>query len=106
MKAALFQFFAATTDGAAIDISHGLEESGIQFDGIFRFGEREFGDRRVELKLQTLQENRVEDAALGARPAQDTVSENQLDALGFAVDAPIKRIKGFEDAHRLAGGLL
>ena len=102
MKAALLQFFAATPDGASVHVGHGLEESRIQFDGIFRFGKREFRNGRVKLKLQALQENRVEDAALGALPTQDAVAEDELDALRFAVDAAVKGIKSFKEAHGLA----
>src|SRR6266849_7987150 len=100
MKTALLKFFAATADGAAIHVRHGLEEGRIKFDGILRFGEGEFGNRGIKLKLETLQKNRMEDAAFGALPAQNAVTENKLDALGFAIDAAIKRIKGFKDAHR------
>ena len=105
MKAALFQLFAATADGAAIHIGHGLEERRIQFDGILGFGKREFGDRGVKLKLEALQDNRMKDAALSALPTQDTVSEDEFNALGLPIDAAVKRIKSFEDAHGLARGL-
>src|SRR5690348_4198117 len=104
MKTALLNFFAASADGATIHVGHGLEEGRIKLDGIFRFRDGEFGNRGIELKLQTLQDNRVKDAAFGALPAQDAVSEDKLDALGLTVDAAVKRIKGLEEAHGLARG--
>ena len=48
----------------------------------------------------------MEDAALGALPAQDAVSEDQLDAFRLAVDPTIKGVKGLEELHRLARRLL
>src|SRR5579864_1176765 len=106
MKPALLQFFAATPDGAAVHVCHGLKERRIQFNGIFRFRKRKFRNRRVKLKLQALQENGVKDVAFGALPAQDAIAKDELDALRFAIDAAIKRIKRLEEAHRLARGLL
>ena len=69
------------------------------------FREREFGYRGIELKLQALQQNGMVDAAFGALPTEQAISENQLDALGFAVDAAIQRIQGLEDFHGRASGL-
>ena len=68
------------------------------------FAEGEFRNRGVKLELQTLQENGVEDAAFRALPAQDAVTKNQLDALGFAIDTPVQGIKSLKDAHGLARG--
>jgi hypothetical protein len=66
-----------------------LEESGLKFDGVVGFRESEFRDCGIELKLQALQENGMVDAAFGAAPSENAVSENQLDAFRFAVDAAL-----------------
>src|SRR5215471_2361453 len=105
MKTALLDLFAAAADGAAVHVGHGLEQSRVKLDGIFCFRQSEFRNRRVELQLQTLQNNRVKNPAFRTLPAQDAVSQDQLDALRLAVDTAIKRIKGLEEAHRLARGL-
>src|SRR5258706_1540329 len=105
MKTFLFELFAATADGASVYVSQGLEKSGIEFDRVIGFRESEFGYRGVELKLQALQENGMVDAAFGAAPAENAVAENELDALGFAVDAAIEGVKGLEDSHSGASGL-
>ncbi len=68
MKAFLLQLLAAAADNASVHIDHGLEESGIEFDRVVRFGECEFGHCGIELKLQALQENGMVDAAFGAGP--------------------------------------
>src|SRR5258708_12756041 len=99
MKAFLFEVFAAAADGASVHVGHGLEKSGIEFDRVIGFGESEFGYRGAELKLQALQENGMVDAAFGAVPTENAVAKNQLDALGFAVDAAIEGVKGLEDFH-------
>src|SRR5215469_3975040 len=101
MKTALLQLLAATADDPSVHIGHGLEKSGVKFDGMFRLGESEFRNGGVKLKLQALQQNGVEDGSFGALPAEDAVSEDQLDAFGLAVDPTIKRIKGLEELHRL-----
>ena len=44
----------------------------------------------------------MKDAAFRALPAQDAVTQDKLDTLGFTVDAPVERIKSLEEAHRLA----
>src|SRR5215831_4184238 len=106
MKAALLQFFTAAANGAAVHVRHGLKECGIKLNRVFRFGQREFRNRSVKLKLKALQENRVEDIALGALPAQDAVAKYELDALRLTIDAAVKRVKGLEQAHRLARRLL
>src|SRR5215467_6052300 len=106
MEAALLQFFAATADGTPVHIRHGLKERGIKLNRVFRFGQREFRNRGVKLKLKALQENRVEDVALGALPAQNAVAQHELDALRLTIDAAVKRVKGLEQAHRLAHRLL
>src|SRR5262252_5913684 len=106
MKASLLDFFAAAANGASVHIGHRLEKGGIQLDGVFRFGESEFGNCGIELQLQTLQNDGVKDIAFRAQPAQDAISQDKLDALGFTVDAAIERIKGLEEAHRLPRGLL
>ena len=90
MKAALLEFFTATADSASIYVGHGLEERGVEFGGIVRFGEREFGNRSIELELQALQKNRMEDVALIALPAQNSISQDQLHALCLAVDAAVE----------------
>src|SRR5215470_2538197 len=105
METTLFNLFAAAADGASVHVRHRLKESGIKLDWVFRFGKREFRDRSVKLELQALQKNRMKNSTFGALPAQDAVSQNQLNALGFTVDAAIKRIKGLEDVHRLPCGL-
>ena len=105
MKAFLLQLFAAAADGASVHISHGLEESRIKFDRVVGFRQSEFGYCGIELKLQALQQNGMVDAAFGAAPTENAVSQNQLDALGFAVDAPMERVQGLEDFHRRASGL-
>src|SRR5467141_1096893 len=100
MKTFLFELFAATADGASVYVGHGLKERGIEFDRVISFREREFRHRGVELKLQALQENGMVDAAFGAAPTENAVAEDQLDALGFTVDAAIERVQGLEDFHR------
>src|SRR5258707_5490894 len=105
MKTFLFELFAATADGGSVYVGHGLKERGIEFDRVIGFRESEFGYRGVELKLQALQQNGMVDAAFGAAPTENAVSENQLDALGFAVDAAMERVQGFEDFHRRASRL-
>src|SRR5260370_24976579 len=102
MKAFLFELFAAAADGASVHVGHGLKERGIEFDRVIGFGESEFGHRGAELKLQALQEDVRVDASFGAAPAENAVTENQLDALGFAVDAAIAGVKGLEDSHSSA----
>src|SRR5215469_10295251 len=106
MEATLLQFLAATANGTTVHIRHGLKERGIELNRVFRFGKREFRNRGIKLKLKALQENRVEDVALGALPAQNAVAENKFNTLRFAVDAAVKRIEGLKEAHRLARGLL
>src|SRR4029077_16526432 len=105
VKPFLLQFSAAAADGAPVHIGHGLEESGIKFDRVVGFRDGEFGYCGIELKLQALQENGVVDAAFGAGPTENAVSKNQLDALGFSVDAAIEGVQGLEDLHRRAGRL-
>src|SRR5260370_37755115 len=97
MKTFLFELFATTADGASVYVGHGLKERGIEFDRVIGFGESEFGHRGAELKLQALQENGMVDAAFGAAPAENAVTENQLDALGFAVVAGIEGVNGVEE---------
>src|SRR4029077_13491868 len=80
-------------------------KSRIEFDRVIGFGEREFGYGSVELKLQALQENGMIDAAFGAAPAENAVTENELNALGFAVDAAIEGVQSFKDFHRGTSGL-
>ncbi len=99
MKTFLFEFFAATADGASVYVGHGLKESGIEFDRVIGFRESEFGYRGAELKLQTLQENGMVDAAFRAAPTENAVAENELDALGFAVDAAVEGVQRLEDFH-------
>src|SRR6266852_575881 len=106
MEPSLFQFLAAAADCASIHLGHRLEESGIQFDRVVGFRERDIGNRSVKLELESLQENRVEDFALGALPAQNAITHNELDAFGLAIDAAIEGIKSFEDSHGRARGLL
>src|SRR6266478_7115784 len=91
---------AAAADGASGHVGHGLEESGIKFDRVVGFGKGKFRYRSVELKLQPLQENGMVDAAFGAAPTENAVAEDQLDALGFTVDAAVERVQGVEDFHR------
>src|SRR5215470_4413546 len=67
---------------------------------MIRFRKCELGDGSVELQLKPLQQNRVIDPALFAAPAEDAVSENQLNALAFTLDAAVERIKSFKDFHR------
>src|SRR5919109_1303330 len=102
MKTTLLDFFAAAADGAAIHVGHGLEESRVKLHGIFRLREREFWNRGVKLKLQTLQDNRVKDAAFRTLPAQDAVSQDEFDALRLTINAAVERIKGLEEPHGLA----
>src|SRR5215472_8976101 len=104
MKPALLDVFAAAADGAAVHVGHRLEESGIKLGGIFRFRKREFGNRGIKLQLQTLQNDWVKDATLGTLPAQDAVSQDKLDALGFTINAAVERIKCLEEVHRPARG--
>ena len=105
MKTSLFQLFAAAADGASVHVGHGLEERGIKFDRVVGFRESEFGYGGIELKLQALEENGMVNAAFVAAPTEDAISENQLDAFGFAVDAAIERVQGLEDFHRGASRL-
>ncbi len=105
MKTFLFELFAAAADGAPVHVGHGLEERRVKFDGVVGFRESEFGHGGIELKLETLQENGMVDVAFGSAPTEDAVSENQLNALGFAVDAAVEGVESLEDFHRGAGGL-
>ena len=105
MKAFLLQLFAAAADGASVHLGHGLEEGGIKFDRVVGFRESEFGHGRIELKLQALQENGMVDVAFGATPTENAISENQLHALGFTVDAAIEGVQGLKDFHRGASRL-
>ena len=82
-----------------------MEERGIKFDRVVGFRESEFGYGGIELKLQALEENGMVNAAFVAAPTEDAISENQLDAFGFAVDAAIERVQGLEDFHRGASRL-
>src|SRR5438445_5688510 len=68
-------------------------------------GQRELGHGRVELQLETLQEDRMIDVSFRATPAQDAVSENEFHAFCFAIDAAVERIKRLEDFHCRTSGL-
>src|SRR5215475_5786347 len=100
MKTAFLQIFTAAADGASVHVSHGLEQRRIKFDGMIRFRERELRHGSIELQLKSLQQNRVIDAALFAAPAEDAVSENELNALAFTFDAAVECIKSFKNFHR------
>ncbi len=70
-----------------------------------RFRKREFRHGRVELQLETLQEDRMIDAPVRPAPAQDAIAQDEIHAFRFAIDATVERVKGFEDFHRRASGL-
>src|SRR5580658_7319985 len=105
MEVSFLQFFAATAYRAPIHIVHGLEQSRIELNGMVRFRKREFGQRCVELQLEALEKDRVIDASFRPTPAQDAVSEDELDAFRLAINAAVERVKGFEDFHRRSGRL-
>ena len=90
MEAFLLQLFATAADGASVHVGHGLEERGIKFDRVVGFRESEFGYGGIELELQALEDKGMVNAAFVAAPTEDAISENQLDAFGFAVDAAIE----------------
>src|SRR5215813_10571194 len=105
METAFIQFLAAPADRASVHIRHRLEQRRVQFDWMVRFGERELGYGSIELQLKTLKQDRMENAAFGALPAQDAVSENEFDPLGFTINASVKGVKRFENFHRRASRL-
>src|SRR5215813_13505519 len=102
MKTAFLQLLTAAADGASVHVIHGLEQCGIELDGMIRFRKGEFRHGSVELQLKALQQNRVKDAALFTAPTENAISENQFDALTFALDAAVERIKSFKNFHRRA----
>src|SRR5215469_9752417 len=72
---------------------------------MIRFRKRELRHGSIELQLKPLQENRVINTAFFAAPAEDAVSENQLNALAFTLDAAIECVKTFKNFHRCSRGL-
>src|SRR5260370_38296720 len=105
MESFLVELFAAAAGGAAVHVGHGLEERRVKFDGVVGFRESEFGHGGIELKLETLQENGMVDVAFGSAPTEDAVSENQLNALGFAVDAAVEGVESLQGFHSGPGGV-
>ena len=105
MKSLPVQFFAAPSDRAAVHVGHRLEQGGVKLGGMVGLGERKFGHRSIELQLEALEQYRMVDAALGATPAQNAVSQNKLDAFGLAIDAAVEGVKRLEDFHANASGL-
>src|ERR1700732_4807792 len=105
MEPAFVQFLAASSDRSPIHTIHRLEQGGVEFNRVVGFGKRELGYGRVELQLEALEENRMIDASFRALPTQDAVSEDEFDALRFAIDTAVERVKCLEDFHRRASGL-
>src|SRR5262249_38504422 len=102
MKTAFLQLLTAAADGASVHVIHGLEQCGIELDGMIRFRKGEFRHGSVELQLKALQQDRVKDPALFTVPTENAISENQFDALTFTLDAAVERIKSFKNLHRRA----
>src|SRR6266404_7067593 len=105
MEASFVQFLAASPNRTPIHIIQRLEQSRVELNRMVGFRKRELGHGRVELQLETLQEDRMIDASFRATPAQDAVSEDELHAFCFAIDAAVERIKRLKNFHRRTSGL-
>src|SRR6266403_1482647 len=105
MEASFVQFLAASPNRTPIHIIHRLEQSRVEFNRMVGLAKRELGHGRVELQLETLQEDRMIDASFRATPTQNAVSEDEFHAFCFAIDAAVEGVKRLEDFHRRASGL-
>ena len=76
MIVATFKLLTATSNGATIDVGHGLKECGIEFDRMLCFGNPEFRGSRIKCHLQALKQNGMIDAAFLPSPAENPISEN------------------------------
>src|SRR5260370_41490852 len=83
----------------------GLKQSRVGLNGTARFRKSGLRHRRIELQSEALEENRMINAALRATPAQDAISQDELHAFRFAIDATVERIKRLEELHRRTSGL-
>ena len=103
MVVSVLQLFAATSDGAPVYVTQGLEKCGIQFHGVFGFRQSELRNSRVELQLQTLEQDRMIDVSFRPPPTQNAVAQDEFHAFSFALQPPMQFIQIFEDLHGETG---
>ena len=82
-----------------LDARHGPEERRIQFHSTLGFDNCKFGDGWVEIQLEPLKQNRMIDSTLGTAPAENPVTQHQLDPLGLPSYPAIKLVELLEDSH-------
>src|SRR3981081_1850420 len=102
MESSFLQLFTASPNRPTIHITHGLKQRGIELNRMVRLGNREFGDGRVELQLEPLEQDWVIDSPVRMTPTQNAITEDELHAFRLAIDAAVERVKRFEDLHRSA----
>src|SRR5216684_1904850 len=67
------------------------------------FRQSELRDSRIELQLQTLEQNRMIYVSFRPAPTQNAISQHQFHAFSFALQPPMQLIQVFKDLHGETG---